>query len=321
MRRWPTWLIVGALCALGAFAAADGLRGGGSQRTAEPSPRPAAQTPPPELNLREPRGILYYSDSEDDCRVHGVALPRLENAPPPTFRGCSFSLSPDSTAMLPGAVSWSPRGGLYARESDGMVEVGAQGSGPSLRFPGSAPAFKPDGTLTYVRDGDVIAWTTDCPADARLFTLPGDNGTVRCTMKLARLDDPVVRVAWISSSRMAVVVQPAEEEPELLIRERDDVLLRVPGWRLGAQITNLSVSPRGTYVAVQAEGRSGLLVFNRNGWAVALPPLNEIRSLAWSPDDKWTAAATDFSVFVFRSDDANESVRRLPIRAADLDWR
>jgi hypothetical protein len=202
-----------------------------------------------------------------------------------------------------------------------MVELGSQGSEAALRFPGRAPAFKPDGTLTYARGKEVVAWTTACPDDARLFTLPGDNATVRCETTLARFGHPVSRVAWFSASRMAVVVHPSELEPEFIIRERDEVLLRVPGERWGAPITDLRISPLGTYVAIRAEGRGGVLVFHRDGWAVPLPPLNEIRSLAWSPDDEWAAAATDFSVFVFRADDPRESVRRLPIRAVDLDWR
>ena len=219
--------------------------------------------------------------------------------------------------MLAISVSWSPRGGLYARESDGRVELGSQGSQPSLRFPGRAPAFMPDGTFTYARGREVVAWTTECPSGARLFTLPGDNGTVRCPTTIARLGYPAIRLAWLSTSRMAVIVQPSEYE--LLIRERDQTVLRVPGW--GAPITNLSVSPHGTYVSVRAEGRGGVLVFHRDGWAVPLPPLNGIRSVAWSPDDEWTAAATPFSVFVFPTDDPHELVRRLPIRAVDLDWR
>jgi hypothetical protein len=317
MRRWPTWLTVGALCALGAFAAADALRGGDSQPETEPSARPAAQARPLELTPGEPQGILYYSDPDDDCRLHGVTLPRLEDAPPPDFASCEFSLSPDSTALLPGAASWSPRGGVYARESEGMVELGSQGSQPSLTFPGRSPAFMPDGTLTYAHGKQVVAWTTDCPSNARLFTLPGDSATVRCKRTLARFHNPVVGLAWFSSSRMAVVVHPSDYA--LVIRERNEVVLRAPGW--GGPITDLVISPHGTYLAARAEGRGGLLVFHRDGRAVPLPPLNGLRSLAWSPDDEWTAAATRFGVFVFRAHDPNDPMRRLPIRAADLDWR
>ena len=317
MRRWPTWLLVGALAALGALAAADALRGNEAGVRVQENPRPAAPDVTRELRLREPRGILYYSDPQDGCRLRGVALPRLENAPPPDLGSCAFSLSPDSTAVLPGTVSWSPRGGLYARESNRMIELGSQGSEPSLRFPGRAPAFMPDGAFTYALGGEVVAWTTDCPEDARLFTLPGDNASVRCRRTIARFRSPVTGLAWLSTSRMAVVVRPSEYE--LLIREGDRTLLRVPGW--GAPITHVSVSPRGTYVGMRAEGRGGVLVFHRGGWAVPLPPLNEIRSLAWSPDDEWTAAATDFSVFVFRTDEPSASVRRLPIVARDLAWR
>jgi hypothetical protein len=315
MRRWLTGLTVGALCALGAFAAADALRGGRAEVQPRQDPTPAARTVARELDLREPQGILYYSDPDDDCRLHGVALPRLEDAPPPDFTGCEFSLSPDSTAVLPGEVSWSPRGGLYVRESDGMVELGSQGSQPSLRFPGRAPAFMANGTFTYSRGRQVIAWATDCPSDARLFTLPGDNGTVRCPKMVVRLPHPATRLAWLARNRLAAVVRRPDGLSELLLLggERALPLLLQRG-----RLERLTVSPAGTYYAVSADG--GLLVFRWDGIRMQLPA-RATQAITWSPDERLAAVATENSVFVLRTLVPGEPVRRLPIRAADLAWR
>jgi hypothetical protein len=315
MRRWPTWLTVGALCALGAFAAADALRGGAAEIRVERDARPVAQTVARELRLREPRGILYYSDPEDGCRLHGVTLPRLEDAPPPDFASCEFSISPDSTAVLPGEVSWSPRGGLYARESDGMVELGSQGSQPSLRFPGRAPAFMADGTLTYARGRQVVAWATDCPADARLFTLPGDNATVRCRRNVVRLPDPATRLAWLARGRLTAVVRRPDGLSKLLLLGGERTL---PLLLQRAPLEQLKVSPAGTYYAVPADGT--LLVFRWDGIRMDLPA-DAARSITWSPDERWAAVATENSVFVVRTHVLGEPLRRLPIRAVDLDWR
>ena len=52
MRRWGTWLLAGALTALGALAAADALRGNGAEVPAEPRPRATSQP-----------AVLHWRDS------------------------------------------------------------------------------------------------------------------------------------------------------------------------------------------------------------------------------------------------------------------
>ena len=317
MRRWPTWLLVGALGALGAIATADALRGSTNEVSVEAPRRQVASSPV--LRLREPNGVLYYSDADDGCRLHGVGLPRLENAPPPQLQSCAFSLSPDGTAALAGNVSWSPRGGLYARESDRMIELGSPASDERLRFPGRAPAFMLDGTFTYVTGrNEVVAWTTDCPPGARLFTLPADNATARCRLTLMRIsEEPVLALAWLSSVRIAVITAPSEHV--LTIREGKRILLDSFGF--GQPLSDLRVSPRRHFVSVRAPGRGGLLVFHSDGSSASLPPLTDAHSIAWSPDDRWTAVATQNSVFLFRTDEPEPRVRRLAITARDLAWR
>jgi hypothetical protein len=316
MRRWPTWLLVGALGALGAVAAADALRGSSTRERAVPALQPVTRMSP--VPAGKPDGVLYYSDVGDDCRLHGIGLPGLENAPPPKLRSCVFSLSPDGTAALPGRLAWSPRGGLFALASGGMIEVGSPASSQRLRFPGRVPSFMPDGTFTYVRGTKIVAWTTDCPPGTQLFTLPADNATARCRRVVARLGTGSVEsLAWLTSRRLAAIVRSAEDA--LVIRTRSRVVTRILGAR-GA-LTDLRVSPRGTYVALQAEGRRGTLVVRRDGAVVPLPRLTHIRALAWSPDERWTAAATPRGVYVFRTNEGKATMSRLSLAAADLAWR
>jgi hypothetical protein len=44
------------------------------------------------------------------------------------------------------------------------------------------------------------------------------------------------------------------------------------------------------------------------------------RTIAWSPDDDWTALATLESVYVFRSGEEENTLSRIPLAVRDLDW-
>ena len=142
MRRWPTWLLVGALVALGSVAVADALRGDGTKVVLRPRTHATVAL----ITRNEPAasglsGVLYYSNAEDDCRLDGLSLPDLGNAPPPKLRSCRFSLSRDGQAAFPDDAEWSPQGGMYAREDDNMIELGSSASHQALHFPGRTPAF------------------------------------------------------------------------------------------------------------------------------------------------------------------------------------
>ena len=332
MRRWPTWVLAGALVALAAVAAADALRPGRSSVRRESFSRPTAGTTVGELKLREPRGVLYFSAPQDDCRLHAVELPRLASAPPPKLRSCKFSLSADGSAAVPGDAVWSPGGKLYAREAAGTIELGSPSSRGPLRLPGRAPAFMPDGTFTYVRgEAEVVRWIGDCPPRTRIFTLPGDNATARCRLPLVaerdlrRLlpDDPgdpvaINDLAWLEAGRLAIVVEldRGTSEVTAIIEPsgRATVAQRYPG--TGHRI---EASPQGAFYALW-RGTTLLGVGDARGEAIVLPPVGSVRAVAWSPDDRWAAVATEFSVFVFRASEA-DAVRRLPILARDLAWR
>jgi hypothetical protein len=328
MRRWPTWLLVGALVALGSVAVADALRGGGT----EVAPRPGttgtvALTPRNESVASAMSGVLYYSNAEDECRLAGQILPDLRVAPPPKLRSCRFSLSSDGANALPGEAVWQPQGGLYAREKEDGIEIGSPSSGETMHVVGASPAFKPDGTFTYVRDHKIVQWTTDCPRGAGLFTLTGDNATARCrSVALAQRaisrDASVVGLAWLGPTR-TVALLGGEIDPvgnaELAVVIDGERLVAGP-LRFSGPGHRIEVSPRGGYYTLWLRDEL-LAVRDRNGRAVVFPDLPRVRAVTWSPDERWTAAATRHSVFVFPTNEGEAPVRRLPITARDLAWR
>jgi hypothetical protein len=144
MRRWATWLLLGALAALALVAVADALRGNRSTTLSHSLP-PSSEEKRAAI---ETGGVIFYSDEADDCRLAASEFPSLESGPPPKLRSCRFSVSPDGTMAFPGDVTWSPDGARSSREVGNLLEVTSTESQQVICFPGSAPAFKPDGTLT-----------------------------------------------------------------------------------------------------------------------------------------------------------------------------
>jgi hypothetical protein len=279
-------------------------------------------------------GVLYYSDAEHRCRLEGLIMPSLEAARSPRLGNCRFSISGNGQAAFPGEAVWSPHGGLYARESDGMIEFGSPFSHETLRFPGRAPAFKPDETFTYVRDNEVVEWTTKCPPGSRLFGLTGDSAKVRCrrvvlsrgdlrrALSSANASGPLVLkdLKWLSDTRLATVVGDAG-----VSGYREHLSVIDGGQLIGVVISEfgeglrLEASPRGSFFTAWY-GDSLVTIRDRNGDLVAFPTIPRVQALTWSPDERWTAAATAHSVFVFRTNTGDARVRRLPIVAYDLAW-
>ena len=81
----------------------------------------------------------------------------------------------------------------------------------------------------------------------------------------------------------------------------------------------LEASPRGSFFTAWY-GDSLVTIRDRNGDLVTFPTIPRVQAVSWSPDERWTAAATARSVFVFRTNTSEPSVRRLPIVAYDLAW-
>jgi hypothetical protein len=306
-----TWLVLAAVLAVAAVAAADALRGGLRGRDVRAAPTAERRIVPPGA----PSGLMgsvFYSDLADHCRLHSLALAGFSEAQAPKARACRFSLSPDGTQTAPKGSAWSPLGGLVAvPRGEGFGLEGRPGQLIVLR--GRTPAFKPDGTLTQVRDGELIEWTIDCDPTSGLLTLPSDNATARCARTV--YPHPLTAVAWFSNSRFAGVLPRGD----LVIVDDGRVVVRahLPRFRT----TALELSPKRTFATLWLDGvLAG--TFDADGGPAPLAPVGAVTSLAWAPSERWVLAATRTgTVFLLRPDVGDARVRRLDISARDLAWR
>jgi hypothetical protein len=201
--------------------------------------------------------------------------------------------------------------------------------GPVGRIAGHAPAWKPDGSLTVVRDGEV--W-----GERRLLSAVDLTRAAR-TLQIVPPDPRHLRsatafdVAWLTDSRAAVLVRVQLQGrlrrigpiTALALFEGSHVVRAVP--YSGARV--LRVSPRRTFLAVVENGER-VAVVDSDGRtlldSIAIQAPNA-SAVAWSPDERWTAVASRWRVYLLPTADieAGRTPRtiRLPLAARDLAWR
>jgi len=319
MRPLVTWLLVGALLVLGLLAARDALQSEGSaapQPTTTEDTIKAAAGPPAipgrtalvtQLKEIGAHGVLYVTDVA--CRRFILRLPTLEWTTSRELPGSDCGL----WTRQPSDADF----GLAARQVNAdTIEVSS--GGWSFGFEGISPAFKPDGILTFVRDGRLREWTGRCPETARKVVFEGLHDVARCDRPLAGAPRDVREVAWLSVRDYAVVAGPdGATSLEVVRGGRTERLFNSVGARMGA----LEASPSGRYVVVRLDG--ALTLFRTDGPPAPrpLPAGNELaRSITWSGDERLAALATESSVQVFPSDAAGQAVR-IPLAAAAVEWR
>jgi hypothetical protein len=322
MRQRATWLVVAALVALGTAAAVDALRGGEArrERPASASGRPTSTTTADEPSSFVPLvpqdgldGLLYYTD--ESCRLRALELPALRPADALAWSECTFSLSPGGDAVQPPWAAWSPTG-TFAGEVRNRVELDSGSA-----FPGSAPAWRPDGTLTYLRGGALRAWPSRRVllssrdlrrAAVRHPNVPEAGGQIDYIR--AR------QVGWLSSTRVVLIlgvgVRTVGEFDVTAVFERRRLVTTLAAFQ---SFERLWTSPQGAFFALGNDRTIEL--YDRSGGSLPLPQLTGPHALAWSPDDSWLAVATRASIYLFRPGAADLRLERLPIFARDLGWR
>jgi hypothetical protein len=351
MRRIVTWCLVGAVAALGLAAGIDVLRGGGEPEPAA-APGPKATTTggepfsttapePPEDMLAEarvdleaagvPQGKLTYAD--EDCRNHVVRMPGLQpDGPPGGYVGrCRYR------AVVGGLVETfgptrSPDWNVRAECRGGRLSLLADVFGarkPELvaRARGCGAAWKPDGTVTFIDDGEVRRFAR-CRGDARTAPLRCSE-PVLTRPELARQlrGAPwsgyvlgIKELHWLTNESFAAIMRARSAggaSDYLVIVERGR-LVGEPTFAY-ADLGGIRPSPSGHVVAAYDEERGGLVVVNRSGESVQLA-MDHGNGIAWSPDEKWIAEATEGGIYVFRAGENSPEFIQIPFIARDLLW-
>lgn len=332
MRVKATWLVVGVVVAIAVAAGVDALRGE-PDRVAQP--RGETETAPPSGSTTSAEqeapapdgragGILYFTDAR--CRLRATSLPPGDPVDAPNWDECRFVLSPDGERASGTGSGWDPhsdprRGRLF--QSDATTITVSTNAGPEgAPFKGNAPAWRPDGTLTYTEGRSVRAWPSrdvvlsqdDLAEAVRASPDVPDEGHV--------LPVKVRELAWLDNERAVVVLEGTvgAGPPQSILAFFDGRRLTAMSVGDGARFSDLRVSPLGGFVAVRSDDDDFLLL-NARGDVLPAPTLAGYRAAAWSPDEQWVAIAADTGVSVFQPGNSNPPATRLDLDARDIAWR
>jgi hypothetical protein len=331
MARRGTWLVVAALAAIGLAAAVDALRGEGAAdprsapgTTSEATTTeatPAADEPEAGTDLLG--GTLYYTD--EACELHAVRLPTLAAAEAPGWDECGFVLSPDGTRASGAGSGWDPhsdpRIGRLFQVAGGRIQVSSNLGPEGEPIRGTAPAWRPNGRLTYFADGSlrelgggVLLGPNDLARAVRAHPEVPDAG---------RVGRVVVReTAWLDETRVALILSArvGAGRPEDMLAVYDGRRLTAAGHGFLGRLSDLRTSPGGGFLAARV-GDGRFVLLESDGGPIPAPSVTGYRAIAFAPDDRWAAVAVSGSVLVFRLGVVPMRVRRLPIAANDLAWR
>ena len=248
------------------------------------------------------RGVLTYSD--EDCRLHALTLPDLAGHPAASERRCRLT---GVVRLRFGRPVGDPQRVLVARCRSGQVEVSELGGRLLGRAPGCFPAWRPDGTLTAVRDGELVSLFP-----ARVLLSRDD---------LARElegDFELVEATWLSRRTLATVVRatsPSSDRTVIAVFRGRRLVKRPVAF--GASMSGLRVSPDGGFVA--ARSSRGAIVLDREGRRVPVPA--GLGALSWSPDGAWAAGTRGDEIVFFPAGEPTAAGIPVPLAARDLVWR
>jgi hypothetical protein len=139
-------------------------------------------------------------------------------------------------------------------------------------------------------------------------------------LALARDPFRAVQAGALGPDRVIVLAESTADPAErvLVLVENGRVINVQPPWVV-LEARFMRPSPLGTYFALL--GPDGVRLFDRDARPLALPAAaRNPQTVAWSPDDRWAALATEDAVYVFPAEAPYDPMVRVPLRVRDLDW-
>jgi len=261
------------------------------------------------LRAGEANGVLYFVDSA--CRLHALRLPSLAATAAPRGGGCRALVSPASAP--PGWSLWPRNTRLAARCDEHRRVIVSATAGPSLpMIGGCSPAWRPDGSMTYIRRGAIVQF----PRTGRAQVLRSKTQLAGALESLPPLRGTsgwrATRVAWLSPARFAVIASNGSRTVLAVFSGRRIVAFKP---RVPRRVVELRGSPRGNYVVLGTA--SGVRVYDaRRRRLPRVRRFGLLVSVAWSADERWLAVAQEQKVLLVGP---HRNVV-LPLRALDLAW-
>lgn len=301
--RWSA-AIVAVIVAIAVVATVDALRDGGDGQDAPRNATPGAGPPPPraaKLRAAGVTGELYFTvETETGCRLRALTLPDLDDAASIELSWCQFDLSREGNVVA-GPPCPGRRFEIWS-----VTEL-------SGGFQGCAPAWKPSGELTFVRDGDVL-------------TLEGDvllEDVARFARNALERGPLVVRqMTWLSDAALVVLISTRLLDASYVIVIEGNRAVSEPIFA-DARSTIEVLRPEEIFVG----GPFGGQVFDREGNFVSTTgiPFSDVAAVAYSPGGSWFAVARPGSVCIYEEKDPPPReyfpITCLQADAVDLAWR
>jgi hypothetical protein len=253
------------------------------------------------------QGVLYFVDQR--CELEAVRLPSLAAAPAPRGGGCRAVVSPASAP--PGWSLW-PRDTPLAASCDGTRVVVTASAGPALpMIGGCAPAWRSDGSMTYVRRGAIVQFPRTGRAQVLRPRAQLAGMLARATGVPHSKPFRVRTIAWLGPTRCAVVAIAGSRTALAVLAGRQVAALRLDVPRAAREVR---ASPRGTFLVLRT--KAGVVVYDAR--RPTLPQAQRLRgdAVTWSPDERWLAIARNAAIVLTR----RRTRIILPIAARDLAW-
>jgi hypothetical protein len=260
-------------------------------------------------------GVLYFVDL--DCRLHALRLPSLQTGPAPKHSGCRALVSPSTAPQ--GWSLWARDTPLSARCDRQRRRVLVSATyGPSLpMIGGCGPAWRLDGSLTYVRHGAIVQF----PRSGRALVLRTQAQLEHAITRIPALHDThgwrTTRLAWSGIDRFAIIADGRDRagHPLTLLALFSGSHVVAYTLHVSVRVTELRASPRGRYLVVL--GPDGVRIYDARRPTLPLARgFGAVSGVAWSDDERWLAVARNGQV-VLRGPSGRIV---LPFAARDLAW-
>jgi hypothetical protein len=310
MRRAATWLVVGAVLVVGGVAVVEVFSRDGDKAPTER--KPAVTSPrdlPAQLEAAGAAGLLYLASRDGErCELTAVRLPILATATGFSLPDCRIAVSPEG--LIANGGDCDQASGALWDSNGNLVE----------QFSGCAPAWKPSGTLTFLRASEVMAVPSSCSESidecARVSLSKRD---LRQGLPPSETRAALREIAWLDDARMAAILD-GRADFVAIFEGREPVV--PPSFGTG-RLTDLTVDgPRGRVFVIgdQTQGVFELDDLGHFQDTFSTPAVPEIRSLAIAPDGTWAAVSGRRFVVVFQTGDPPGRSFPLPYSAQPVAW-
>jgi hypothetical protein len=248
-------------------------------------------------------GSLYISDS--DCRIRALTVPTLSWTSTGGVRGpCRFELGNDGDIHNEG-MAIQPQGELVASCDGYSVDVfTSAGEFVVHRDRACAPAWRPDGLLTYIDSGELML--TPRLREERVVLSRED--VTKALGPRASLEE----VAWIDNRQLAAAVRRGRTASLAVFFGRR--LVHRPGFS-ALRIEHLRAGREMIAALTSGPGPASVTFFDlAGGRTFAL----RAHAFAWSPAGTIVAVAGRRRLLFVEP--ATGEFRSLPLAAADVEW-